>query len=871
MVDNCPRIFVLPWQNIQRQLVVHGLCTRLEPIIVHMINISNRVDAPLLANLSAVSPVPRDLFCLGKTSNSNLPAVSPDRRDLFGCPIRSLCFVLLACFSTLVFATEIMPPTTGDGATGDSYSMRMQSCDGELLVAATGDQVPGAGNQSADAVGSVYRYALDNNVPRLIGKLALPGRASSALYGISISCDATELFIGAPGVASLFGDTDAGTVFRYRRVGSDWIFNGEIPGARARTDARLGFSSALNSQWLLVGAPGEGAAYLYARSGGGLAAGVRIAPSGLLPSASEAGFGSEVAFSISASQSEMAIAAPNGIAGTVIRYGLSAMPNELGRQSGPGNFGAGLRYANDALWIGAPTAMNGIGQVQVFNLQSQTSQVIAAPTYGGPIEFFGEQIQLLGNRVAVSATGAQLNGNSGEGALHIYDSAQTLVQSLRPNPSANAARADVFGKSSALLGNNLFVGAPTADAARHPSQGKVYQYDAATFAPISTLDSGRGAAFDRFGSALAISGKRAIVGAFLVDSANGVETGEAYIYVRERGGWRLEATLVPPDALEEQRFGVAVDIDGDTAVIGSYWDAIGQTADAGSAYVFKRIRGVWQFTQKLVPQQPTLRGFFGFAVAIDHPRIAVGIRGDALDFFEQGAAQFFLEDAQGQFQAGNVIRLEQPAAGQFFGAAIDVQGDLAVVGAPGFSSGALSDTGALFVYEAPSGSNRFQLLGSRTDPSATAGAGLGLSVSIAQETVFGGAPFQNTDTLGGVGRVLQFSARVSAPMRITDSPIPQSGAQFGSSLSARSDGVWIGAPGLDVDSVSDVGAAFFAKNAGQVRQALTVRNLRAQLGRAVASAEGFAIAGAPRVSAINPEEGRFYEIEGDALFGDGFE
>ena len=134
--------------------------------------------------------------------------------------------------------------------------------------------------------------------------------------------------------------------------------------------------------------------------------------------------------------------------------------------------------------------MNGIGQVQVFNLQSQTNQVISAPTYGGPIEFFGEQIQLLGNRVAISATGAQLNGNNGEGALHIYDVGQSLLQSLRPNPTANAARADVFGKSSILLGNNLFVGAPTADAARHPSQGKVYQYDATNFALMGTLDSG---------------------------------------------------------------------------------------------------------------------------------------------------------------------------------------------------------------------------------------------------------------------------------------------------------------------------------------------------------------------------------------------
>jgi hypothetical protein len=767
-----------------------------------------------------------------------------------------------------VRAQIISPPTTGDGASGDSFGMRVQACGDEMLIAATSDQIPGLSNQSADAIGSIYRYRLVDNQPSLIGKLEMPGRASSALFGISMVCDANELFVGAPGVASSNADTDAGTVFRYLRQGSNWQFNGEVPDARRVADARFGFSTALNANWLVVGAPGEGAAYAYARNGASLVAPIRLQPAGLLPTAAEANFGSKVAISAN----EVAVSAPLGVDGIVVRYALSNLAVESERLTGPRSFGSGIAFSETHLLIGAPFAQNGIGEVRAFPLASGNVQTLQAPRFGGSVEFFGEVIEVNANRIAISATGARLNRNNAEGALHVFDGELNLLRSLRPDALNNSARSDAFGQSVTWLGSNLFVGAPSAEAAGHPTQGQVSQFDAATFSAIAKVDSGRGAAFDRFGSAIALSGERAIVGAFLVDSSAGVETGEAYVYRRERGGWRLEATLTPPDALEEQRFGVAVDIDGDTAVVGSYWDVVSQTVDAGSVYVYRRsARGEWQFVQKLTSAEPRLRGFFGFSVAIDGPRIAVGSRGDSESFLDQGAAQFFLADSLGNYQGGPVIRLSTAQAQQFFGAAIDVKGDQALVGAPGTNANSLQSSGAMYLFQAAPESNDFALVNQFSDTTGSEGAGFGLSVSIANAVFYGGAPFQTQSTFSSVGRVLGFSSAGGAPTQIWSPSSPQNGLQFGTSIAARADGVWIGAPGLDQNGIIDVGGVFFGKFGGGVIAGLAGNALRTQLGRTIAVDQGLALSAAPRFFTVNPEEGRVYQVDGDDLFGDGFD
>src|SRR5215475_16053425 len=107
------------------------------------------------------------------------------------------------------------------------------------------------------------------------------------------------------------------------------------------------------------------------------------------------------------------------------------------------------------------------------------------------------------------------------------------------------------------------------------------------------LKAGDGKAGDLFGSAVAISGDTAIVGAPSNDINVDADQGAAYIFVRSGGNWTQEARLKAPLGAAGDYFGGAVAISGDTAIVGAYLDDTVANVNQGVVYVFTRSAGVW--------------------------------------------------------------------------------------------------------------------------------------------------------------------------------------------------------------------------------------------------------------------------------------
>ncbi len=91
-----------------------------------------------------------------------------------------------------------------------------------------------------------------------------------------------------------------------------------------------------------------------------------------------------------------------------------------------------------------------------------------------------------------------------------------------------------------------------------------------------------GAAFDRFGTSVAISGTTAIVGADS-DDDYGINSGSAYLFDTTTG--RQIAKLLPKDGASGHEFGFSVAISGATAIVGKRLDNDNGTF-SGSAYLF---------------------------------------------------------------------------------------------------------------------------------------------------------------------------------------------------------------------------------------------------------------------------------------------
>lgn len=100
-----------------------------------------------------------------------------------------------------------------------------------------------------------------------------------------------------------------------------------------------------------------------------------------------------------------------------------------------------------------------------------------------------------------------------------------------------------------------------------------------------------------FGRSVAISGNTVVVGAPLDDSVDAIDSGRAFVFFRDREIWMEQARLTAPFVISGNQFGTSVALDGDTALIGSPTN--GQPFAEGSAHVFRRTGTVWNLDSTL--------------------------------------------------------------------------------------------------------------------------------------------------------------------------------------------------------------------------------------------------------------------------------
>src|SRR5262249_50072024 len=120
-----------------------------------------------------------------------------------------------------------------------------------------------------------------------------------------------------------------------------------------------------------------------------------------------------------------------------------------------------------------------------------------------------------------------------------------------------------------------------------------------------------GAMDDTFGTSVALSGNRALVGSRLDDDL-GDASGSAYGVEWNGTSWLQTAKLLADDGATYDSFGGAVALDGDRAVVGAFFDD-----DRGSAYVFDWNGTAWVQSAKLTAADGATDDGFGEALALE--------------------------------------------------------------------------------------------------------------------------------------------------------------------------------------------------------------------------------------------------------------
>jgi hypothetical protein len=363
----------------------------------------------------------------------------------------------------------------------------------------------------------------------------------------------------------------------------------------------------------------------------------------------------------------------------------------------------------------------------------------------GTSDLFGTSVALSGDTLVVSAPNERssatgVNGDesdnsaAGAGAAYVFvRSGSTWTQQAYLKAS-NAQASDSFGRSVAICGDTIVVGAPHERSHAtgvngnqidnsSPSAGAAYVFvrSGAIWSQQAYLKASNTDEGDKFGWSVAVSEDTVVVGAFGErSSATGIdggqanddlfEAGAAYVFVRTGSTWGQQAYLKASNTDEWDRFGYSVAASGDTILVGAYEEdsnAVGVNGNqasnslsrAGAAYVFVRNGATWVQQAYLKASSAGAGDIFGAIVSVAGDTALIGapfessnstgVNGNQSNNSAgaSGAAYIFVRRGSDWAQQA-YLKASNTGADDLFGYSGAISGDRVVVGSRYESSNA---------------------------------------------------------------------------------------------------------------------------------------------------------------------------------------
>lgn len=407
-------------------------------------------------------------------------------------------------------------------------------------------------------------------------------------FGRSVALAGDTLAVGAAyevGNSSDNGAAESGAVYVFRRTGTSWQQEAYLKASNGDVGDKFGWSVALTGDTLAVGATGEDSA----ARGPGSDEGDN--------GATDSGAVYVFRRSESSWQQEAYIKASNADAGD--------------------EFGHSLVLAGDTLAVGTwgedsvatdPADNSAVqsGAVYVFRWSGtswqQEAYLKASNTGAG--DSFGYSVALTGDTLAVGAiyeasAAKGVDGNQGDdnarrsGAVYVFRRSGTSWQQEAYIKASNTGADDEFGRSVALVGDTLAVGALGEDSA------------------AAGLDGNQ-------------------------DDNTATDSGAVYVFRRDGFSWQQEAYVKASNTGASDYFGVRVALVDDMLAVGAVGEASDGTGPgnnsavlSGSVYVFRRSGTSWQQEAYVKASNPDADDYFGDCVALTSDTLVVGAWGEA--------------------------------------------------------------------------------------------------------------------------------------------------------------------------------------------------------------------------------------------------
>ena len=324
------------------------------------------------------------------------------------------------------------------------------------------------------------------------------------------------------------------------------------------------------------------------------------------------------------------------------------------------------------------------------------------------------------------------------------------------------------------------------------------------------LTASDGAANDRFGYSVSVSGPLAIVGATYHAVGANAHQGAAYVFVQSGTTWTQQQELTASDGAASDDFGTSVALSGTTAIVGAPDHAVGANPAQGAAYVFVQSGATWTQQQELTASDGVASDVFGSSVSLSGTMAIVGAQNHTVGASQQQGAAYIFAQSGTTWTQQQEVTASDGVASDDFGTSVSLSGTIAIVGAPYHTVGANQQQGAAYIF-VQSGATWTQ----QQELTAGDGAGgdhFGLTGSVSGNIAIVGSFFHNR--LSGAAYIFVQSGTTWTQQQELTASDGAPYAEFGFSVSLSGTTAIVGADDHTVGANPDQGAAYVFVQSG---------------------------------------------------------
>ncbi|MBL8897968.1 MAG: VCBS repeat-containing protein, partial [Planctomycetes bacterium] len=314
--------------------------------------------------------------------------------------------------------------------------------------------------------------------------------------------------------------------------------------------------------------------------------------------------------------------------------------------------------------------------------------------------WYGRSCAVEGDTLIVGASNATSSGVSEAGAAYVYTLSNGDWVEQQRLEAGDPAVIALFGYSVALSGDTAVVGARTdfhPTASSNIGAAYVFTRSGGVWTQEAKLVPADAVEGILFGASVAIDGDHVIVGASLGRDASGGAVGAVYFFERVGGVWTEQRKIAGPSG---GGFGSAVALEGDTAAVGAFSASYAAAQGAGQVQVLMNSGGTWSVQEVLHSPNPQVYGYFGRSLALAGDRLIVGAVAEDHSGFTDTGAVYAYHRSGGNSGTPQLLLFSDIQGAANFGHSVALHGDTLIGGA----IGALGSRGACYAFRETAGS-----------------------------------------------------------------------------------------------------------------------------------------------------------------------